>query len=161
MFGIPPDDARPSLHGFGAAAFCWAAAFALLSAYWALGGMVGADKLSPALRDQAERRETAFVVTLWITTLIKVIGGLIPLCLTFDLWSSLPRRLLSSLTWLGGGFLTLYGLGDIASGAFRALNGNDDGAIWYAVLWGPIWLIGGILFLGTAWAYRHHANRKS
>lgn len=161
MTGTPKVDACRRLHRFGAAAFLWAVGFGLLSAYWALGGMAGSDQLSSVLREQAEQRETAFVITLWITSVVKIIGGVVPLCLAFDLWRFVSRRVVSGLTWLGGGFLTLYGLGDIASGAIRTLNGNEDGAIWYAVLWGPLWLAGGICFLGTAWAHRRVANYKA
>jgi hypothetical protein len=28
-----------------------------------------------------------------------------------------------------------------------------ENAIWYAVLWGPTWLLGGVLFLMTAWRF--------
>lgn len=160
-YGAETLAARRRLKRCGMAAFLWAVAFGLVSAYWALGGMQGAEQLSPSLREQAERRETGFVVTLWITAGAKLVGGLVPLTLAFELWSTLPRRFVSLLTWLGGALLTLYGLGDIASGAIRATTGSDDGAIWYAILWGPIWLTGGILFLGTAWLSRRAGDRPA
>jgi hypothetical protein len=28
-----------------------------------------------------------------------------------------------------------------------------ENAIWYAALWGPTWLLGGLLFLMTAWSF--------
>lgn len=31
---------------------------------------------------------------------------------------------------------------------------RDDSTIWYLLLWGPIWLLGGVLFLGTARVHR-------
>ncbi len=132
-------------------------AFGLVSAYWALGGLLGVDQLSPALRDQEERRETAFVAILWVTAVLKVIGGLVPLALAFDLWRTISRRVVAMLTWLGGVLLTLYGIGDILSGTVRAIGEDSGGAIWYAVLWGPIWLVGGILYLGTAWFHRRES----
>ena len=147
---------------FAVAAFAWALAFGLLSMYWALGGMIGADQLSPSLREQAERRELSFIAILWVTAVVKVIGGLVPLALAFDLWLTIPRRVVSMLTWLGGVCLTLYGLGDMF-GAVLMLNGvmgnRDDSTVWYLVLWGPIWLVGGVLFLGTAWC--HQRERKT
>ena len=152
-----PGVARAWLTRFGLAAFLWALAFGLVSAYWALGGMLGVDQLSPALRDDAGRRETAFVAILWMTAVVKVIGGLVPLALAFDLWLTIPRRVVSILTWLGGILLALYGIGDILSGTVRAIGEDSDGAIWYAVLWGPIWLVGGILYLGTAWFHRRES----
>lgn len=148
---------RPSLKRFGVAAFVWALAFGLLSGYWALGGTFGADQLSPALREEAEHRESGFVAILWITAAVKVIGGLIPLALAYNRSAGISARILAILTWLGGGLLALYGLGDIL-GATLVLSGlmgmRDDSTIWYLLLWGPIWLLGGVLFLGTARVHR-------
>jgi len=81
------------------------------------------------LRDQAERRETAFVAILWATAVAKLAGGIVPLALAFNLWPAIPNRVASVITWLGGVLLTLYGIGDIASGTIRVSGGNDDGAI--------------------------------
>jgi len=36
---------------------------------------------------------------------------------TFGLWTWIPRRMLSALTWAGGGFLALYGLADMVGAA--------------------------------------------
>ncbi len=48
--------------------------------------------------------------------------------------------------------MALYGLMDVIVGSIRAARGTMDNAIWCAVLWGPIWLLGGVLFLVTAWS---------
>lgn len=152
--GATPGARRRWIKRFGQAAFLWSLAFGLLNAYWALGGMFGADQLSPALREQAERREIGFVIILWVIAAVKIIGGLVPFTLAYHEGAGMLARNLAILTWLGGVFLALYGIGDIASGTIRASSDNDDGAIWYAILWGPIWLAGGILYLGTAWLHR-------
>lgn len=78
---------------------------------------------------------------------------MVPILLGFGLLTAIPRRLLALLCWIGGGFCTLYGLGDMIGGLTRAVDGAEN-AIWYAVLWGPIWLLGGILYLGVAWSWR-------
>lgn len=150
-----------ALEAAGGLAFVWALAFGALSFVWAAGGMIGVGQLSPTLQEQSELRETGFVAVLWITGVVKVVGGLVPLALTFGLWPGISRRLFVASTWLGGVLLTLYGLADILSGAVRAATDNDDNAIWYAVLWGPIWLVGGVLYLATAWAYRQANHRRA
>ncbi len=143
-----------SAQRWGVAASIWCFAFGLTSIYWAVGGDLGSNQLSPELQEQAERREAGFVAVLCITGVLKIVGGLVPLALAYSLWTAIPRKLLEILTWLGGIFLTLYGLGDIVSGTIRAVGDEGDNAIWYAVLWGPIWLLGGVLFIGSSWAYR-------
>ncbi len=127
--GATPGARRRWIKRFGQAAFLWSLAFGLLNAYWALGGMFGTDQLSPALREQAERRETAFVAFHWVTAAVKLIGGLVPLALALNLWLFIPRRVASILTWLGCVLRTVYGIGDIASGTIRVSGGNVDGAI--------------------------------
>jgi hypothetical protein len=63
------------------------------------------------------------------------------------------------LSWVGEALLALYGLTDVATGSIRAARGTMENAIWYAALWGPTWLLGGLLFLMTAWTFT--AARKS
>jgi hypothetical protein len=59
-----------------------------------------------------------------------------------------------AVSLLGGrALLALYGLTDIVTGSIRADRGTVENAIWYAALWGPIWLLGGVLFLMTAWTF--------
>jgi hypothetical protein len=55
--------------------------------------------------------------------------------------------------------LTLYGLTDVVAGSIRAARGTMENAIWYAVLWGPTWLLGGLLFLMTAWTFDAERRR--
>jgi hypothetical protein len=147
---VAPKSKATAHRRFGLAAFGWSLAFGLISIYWAIGGDLGSNQLAPELQEQAKRRDTGFVAILWITGLLKIAGGLIPLSLSLSLWTAIPRKLLLILTWVGGILLALYGLGDIVGGTIRAAGGEGGNAIWYAVLWGPIWFLGGVLFLGTA-----------
>lgn len=143
------------------AAFAWALVFGLVSMYWAAGGTIGESTLSRSIQDMAERREPAFVATLWGTAAAKVLGGLLPLALAFGWWRGVPRRLLLILCWVGGVLLVLYGLGDmiratlVIGGAIEVESPVDrDIARWYLLLWGPVWVAGGVCFLTTAWHYR-------
>ncbi len=143
------------------AAFIWAFLFGLVSMYWAAGGMFGVSTLSRSIQDLAEQGDPAFVATVWITGIAKVFGGLIPLALVFGWWRRIPRGLLSALCWSGGALLVLYGLGDVVR-ALLVINSTIDVAApedrdiarWYLWLWGPVWIIGGIGFLATAWLNR-------
>lgn len=141
-----------ALRRFSLAAFLWASAFGLLSALWASGVEVGVDLLSPTIVDRFEAPDTADIVLLWATAIAKVVGGVIPLVLGFGLAPTIPRRLLVTLCWIGGAFYTLYGLGDIVGGAIQNANGAEH-AIWYVLIWGPIWLGGGLLHLAVAWLW--------
>jgi len=31
---------------------------------------------------------------------------------------------------------------------------GDDAVIWYLVVWEPFWILGGVLFLLTAWGFQ-------
>jgi len=143
------------------AAFAWALLFGLVSMYWAAGGTIGESTLSRSIQDMAERREPAFVVTLWGTGIAKVIGGLVPMALAFGWWNGIPRRFLYVLCCTGGVLLLLYGLGDMTRAILVMTEVIEvdstvdrDIARWYLLLWGPVWLTGGIGFLATAWHYR-------
>jgi hypothetical protein len=94
------------------------------------------------------------VVLVALTGVAKLLGALVPLALVFARGTRRWRKTLTILTWRGGILLTLYGLGDIVGGTVRTIQDSMDNAIWYATLWGPIWLLGGVLFLLTAWTSR-------
>jgi Protein of unknown function (DUF3995) len=129
-------------------------AFGILSLYWAAGGTFGVDQLSVSLQQRADERETGFVAIVAATGIAKVLGAIVPLWLVLRPPSRTPRKALLLLCWAGGVLLALYGLTDIVSGSIRAARGTMENAIWYAVLWGPTWLLGGLLFLMTARAFR-------
>lgn len=143
------------------AAFVWAFLFGLVSFYWAAGGTIGGNTLSRSIQDLAGRREAAFVATVWITGIAKVLGGLVPPALAFGWWPRIPRKALRTVCWVSGILLVLYGLGDVIRAIMvitGAINVDDpmdrDIARWYLFLWGPVWIIGGISYLATAWFHQ-------
>jgi hypothetical protein len=81
------------------------------------------------------------------------VGAIVPFWLVFRNPSRTVRKVLLFLCWAGGALLTLYGLTDVVTGSIRAARGTMENAVWYAVLWGPTWLLGGVLFLMTAWRF--------
>jgi hypothetical protein len=134
-------------------------AFGILSLYWAAGGTLGVDQLAVSLQERADERETGFVAIVAATGIAKLLGGIVPLWLAFRPSSRTVRNVLLSLCWAGGALLALYGLSDVVVGSIRAVQGTMENAIWYAVLWGPTWLLGGVLFLMTAWTF-HRAQAR-
>lgn len=161
MAGTPDMQQHPRSTRLAAiAAFIWALLFGLVSFYWGAGGTIGGNTLSRSIQDLAERREPGFVATVWITGVAKVLGGLLPLALAFGWWRRFPRGALSILCWVGGVLLVLYGLGDVIravlviTGALDVPHPEDrDITRWYLWLWGPVWIVGGICYLATAWSY--------
>jgi len=155
---------RPSLspgRRFAVGAFAWSLAFGLVSVYWAAGGTIGESTLAKSIRDLAEERKPAFVATLWITGAAKILGGLLPLSLGFTWWRRIPRRLLVALCGVGGVLLMLYGIADMVRSILILLDIGRSGepsevrtAWWYFGLWGPVWVVGGALYLATGLIFR-------
>jgi hypothetical protein len=151
--------ARGTYRAWGLAAAAWCVAFGVLSLYWAAGGTLGVDQLAASLRERADERETGFVAIVAATGIAKLLGAIVPLWLVFRPPSRTGRKVSLFLCWAGGGLLALYGLSDLATGSIRAARGTMENAIWYAVLWGPTWLLGGVLFLMTAWTFTAERRR--
>jgi hypothetical protein len=126
----------------------------LLSLYWAAGGTLGLNQLGASLQKEASTLDTSFVILVALTGAAKLLGALVPLGLAFAWGGHRSRRTLAILTWAGGALLTQYGVGDIVGATVGAIRDTTEYAIWYATLWGPVWLLGGLLFLLTAWTSR-------
>jgi Protein of unknown function (DUF3995) len=135
------------------AAAAWCVVFGVLSLYWAAGGTLGVNQLAASLQERADERETGFVAIVAATGIAKLLGGIVPLWLVFRPHSRTVQKVLLLLCWAGGALLAVYGLTDVVTGSIRAARGTMENAIWYAVLWGPTWLLGGVLFVMTAWTF--------
>ena len=76
----------------------------------------------------------------------------------------LPRRLLRAVVALAGAAFCLYALAGLVPGALIALDvvappvAPDPAWRWYLLVWYPLWLLGGLLFLAAAW---RPARRRS
>jgi hypothetical protein len=105
-----------------------------------------------SLQERADERAAGFVALVAATGIAKLVGAIVPLWLVFGPPSRSVRNLLLFLCWAGGALLALHGLNDVVTGSIGAARDTTENAIWYAVPWGPTWLLGGLLFLMTAWA---------
>jgi hypothetical protein len=144
--------------GVAYAACGWAFLFAALSFYWALGGTAGAETVSPAIAQLARAHVPWVIAALWIGAILKVASGLVALALVQPWGSRVPRWILLILVWGAGTLLFVHGGLYFAVGVL-ALSGTIRSSApapvlhWYTFLWGPWWLLGGLLFLLAAWSY--------
>lgn len=75
----------------------WSFVFAIMSFYWALGGMIGVESLGGKIYQLALERNPQFILLVWITGFIKVIGGVFLLLM---LMNRLPDFIKKSLYWI-------------------------------------------------------------
>jgi uncharacterized protein DUF3995 len=136
------------------AACAWAFLFAALSFFWAAGGRTGLHPL-----------ETASVGPVWVAInlvagILKATAGLIPLALVRSWGRIIPHWLLLLAVWVLGVGMCLYGgLGLVSdvlhvTGVINAPT-NQKWFFWYLVLWDPWWVLGGVLYVATAWFVHH------
>ncbi len=159
-----PSSGRRSTAWTGDAAAGWAFAFAAVSFYWAAGGTQGLGTLAETLREQAVARDQGFITVIWITGALKVLAGLLALALVRPWGKVFPRWMLLTAGWGTGAFLTLYGGLDMIGAGLGVIGITDPvdptGARWYLVLWGPVWLAGGLLMLGAVRHYTRQSRRS-
>lgn len=142
-------------------AFWWSLAFGLLSLYWAAGGELGVSTLAQSIQDRTRDGDSGMRMLTAMAGLLKVAGGVVALA-TCQRWGHrLPRRPLLLLVGAIGVFYALYGLAGfvekvlMATGVIDIPDAFGEGAVvWYLLLWEPCWMLGGVLFLLTAWRFR-------
>jgi len=151
----------PTWPGYAAAG--WACAFAAASFYWAAGGRIGLSTLAQSLREQAVARDQAFITVIWITGGLKVAAGLLALALVRPWGTVFPRWMLLTAGWATGVFLSLYGGLDMIGAGLGVVGVthpvDPTSTRWYLLLWGPVWLGGGLLMLGAAHHYTGTSRR--
>jgi hypothetical protein len=151
-----PASQRTSPAWPGRAACAWAAIFALMSLYWAAGGLDGGETLGVEIDRLARQRDPAFVTGLWAAVALKAVAAGLALMLVESWGRRLPRRLLLALGGVTGAAITLYAAANfvqhtlMASGAIGTPAALGTQALsWHLALWDPFWLVGGLLFLGA------------
>ncbi|WP_222914655.1 DUF3995 domain-containing protein [Natrinema sp. SYSU A 869] len=132
-----------------------------MSFYWALGGTAGLDSASPAARDLIRTGGSGAVAVIWITGVLKLVGGVLALALVQPWGEKLPRWLLLIPGFGGAILLVVHGSDFLIrgllwwSGLLDVPETVDSVVITgYTFLWGPWWVLGGLLFGVAAWDYR-------
>jgi hypothetical protein len=139
-----------------AAAACgWAFLFAGLSFFWAAGGRTGVHPLEQA----ATGSRGAWVAVNLAAGILKIGGGVLALALVRTGERRAIHRLLLTLAWIGGVGICLYGGLGLVSDVLHVTGIINDPATrkwfwWYLVLWDPWWIVGGGLYVATAWLTR-------
>lgn len=91
----------------GYVAGVWAFVFAAVSAYWAAGGILGLDAVSPEIVVLSEN--SWFVPLLWGVVVAKVLLGLLALALVQSWGRLVPGWILLTAAWGAGGLMVLHG----------------------------------------------------
>ena len=138
-----------------AAAAC-AFAFAGVSFYWGVGGEVGVRTLGGRIEELALARDPAILTAVWVTGVLKVVGGLLALALVQAWGRHLPTRLLLVAASGAALLLTVYGVvqvvsvGLVLSGVVTIATPEEPSVLWWRLLlWEPWFLVWGLL-LGVA-----------
>src|SRR5690606_21070594 len=114
-----------------------------------------------SIQDRTRDGDSGMRMLTAMAGLLKVAGGVVALA-TCQRWGHrLPRRPLLLLVGAIGVVYALYGLAGfvekvlMATGVIDIPDAFGEGAVvWYLLLWEPCWMLGGVLFLLTAWRFR-------
>lgn len=107
-------------------------------------------------------------VALWVTGVLKALGGVLALALVQSWGRRLPRRPLLIVAWGIGAVLVLHGGDFVIQGAITE-NGIVDvtgpgawtAAHWQTFVWGPWWLLGGLCVCLAARTYQRRTAAES
>jgi hypothetical protein len=141
--------------------FVWGVLCGGLNLWWSLGGDFLLERMGVRIQEEAAAGDTTLLVINTIGGLGKIAIGLLALG-TISRWGRrIPRRLSLALLYTGGVLLVLYGganwtqmlLVELGVVEVPASIGADP-LRWYLLLWEPVWIVGGVLMVLTAEAYR-------
>lgn len=129
----------------------WTILFAGISFYWAMGGMFGVRSLGGAIYEQALNPQPSFIIIVWVTGLIKLLGVMLLFMLLVNWRNTSIRRILYFITKITGALLFLYGFLNFITITLSAVGILDFDLDRYATLrrllfWEPYWMIGGIFY---------------
>jgi Protein of unknown function (DUF3995) len=133
-----------------------AAAYAVVSFYWAFGGTAGIGTLGGRLEELARQGDPRVLWLAGVAGVLKLLGAVLALALVRPWGRVVPRWVLLGAAWAGAVVLVVYGGlyvvggGLVLAGVVGAAGGADRRALWWHVLvWDPWFLVWGVL-LGLA-----------
>lgn len=133
------------------AAFAWALVFLLPHVYWAAGGTAG-------LGDESIEGTIAVINAAAIV--LSVLAAVLALALVRPWGASIPRRILLAGAWGACVLLSLRGSVGLLQAAAIAFGASDEDVPTLALVFEPLFLIGGILFgLAASSAPVRHLER--
>ncbi|USK35923.1 DUF3995 domain-containing protein [Bacillus sp. F19] len=136
---------------FIAMGIVWTVIFSGMSFYWAMGGLLGVRSLGGSIYEMSLNPDPSFVILVWFTGLIKLLGSILLLMLLVQWKKPIITRMLYYVTKIVGALLFLYGLLNfvtITLSAFNILDFDLDSyaTFWRLAFWEPFWMAGGIFY---------------
>lgn len=129
----------------------WTVVFSGISFYWAMGGLGGVRSLGGSIYEMSLNPAPSFVVIVWITGFIKLLGVVLLSMLLVTWKNSIITRILYYVTKIVGALLFLYGLLNFVTITLSALdildfNLDSYATFWRLTFWEPFWMVGGIFY---------------
>ncbi|MGP4040148.1 DUF3995 domain-containing protein [Gracilibacillus sp. D59] len=129
----------------------WTVLFAGMSFYWAMGGLKGVRSLGGSIYEMSLNPEPSFIVIVWLTGVIKLLGLILLLMLLIKWNNNTIIKTLYYMTKIAGIALFLYGLLNFITITLSAINVLDFdldsyATFWRLVFWEPFWMLGGIFY---------------
>lgn len=155
--GLVQPPRRPAWRWPAFSAALVAGLFALLSAWWGLGGTLGVDSLGGEIAALARERDPLIMTLAWVSAVVKA-GGAVLACFLVVRPRRLPSRLVLVTAWISAVVLTVYGLLQqvgvllLLSGAVVPDVPPTQEVLWArALLWEPWFWVWGLLLGLAAW----------
>lgn len=151
----PPLPERDGRTRWAYAAAAWTLVFAVRGVYWATGGTTGLSTLSQGIRDAAAADDPWLYAALWVTVALELIAAGIAVTLARGVRRPLAGAALALAGSGAGTTLAAHGALFVGFGLAAVLGGGpvSTEVRWYALLWGPWFLLGGLLFLLAVRSY--------
>lgn len=129
----------------------WTVLFAGMSFYWGMGGTIGVRSLGGSIYEMSLNPTTTFLVLVWVTGFVKLLGVLLLLLLLVRWQNTLMKKVLYYMTKIAGVLLFLYGFLNfftITLSAFHILEFDLDNyaTFWRLSFWEPYWMVGGVFY---------------
>jgi Protein of unknown function (DUF3995) len=133
-------------------------AYALVSAYWGLGGHHLLDTVGGGLEREGRAHNALLLVVVWVSVVLKLVAAGVGLLASSRAAEPAPawHRPARAIAWTAavilavyGGLLTIVGL-LVQAGIIAESSSADERALrWHAYLWDPWFLIWGVLMLAA------------
>jgi Protein of unknown function (DUF3995) len=153
--------------------FAWIAAalgvaYALISAYWALGGTGLLSTVGGSIEHDARTGGLLVTAGLWVVVLVKLVAAALPVFVVRSFGRPRRERVARRLVVFEAVVLTLYGFALTATGVLvqlgvisRGAHADNRALAWHAFLWDPWFLIWGLAVLASLRLRRASARAPS
>ncbi|MDY0406826.1 DUF3995 domain-containing protein [Virgibacillus sp. 179-BFC.A HS] len=127
---------------FIALGIVWAITFSGMSFYWARGGLLGVRSLGGAIYNMSQNPSPSFLMIVWLTGFIKLIGLILLLMLLVQWKKLIITSILYYVAKFTGALLFLYGFLNfftITLSTFHVLDFNlgSYATFWRLIFWEP------------------------